>query len=71
MIATPRGGSLGLFDGPDPDADGILAIGDPLLDTAVEDFAANPVSVNAHGQVAIRGSLADGRQVILRADPAR
>jgi hypothetical protein len=71
MIATPRGGSLGLFDGPDPDAHRILALGDPLLDTAVEDFAANPVSVNACGQVAIRASLADGRHVILRADPAR
>jgi len=71
MLATPRGGSLGLFDGPDPDADRILALGDPLFDSAVEDLAANPVSVNASGQVAIRASLADGRQVILRADPAR
>ena len=71
MIATPRGGSLGLFDGPDPDADRILALGDPLLDATVEDFAANPVSVNACGQVAIRASLSDGRQVILRADHVR
>jgi hypothetical protein len=71
MIATPRGGSLGLFNGPNPDADRILALGDPLLDTTVDDFAANPVSVNACGQVAIRASLADGRQVIFRADPAR
>jgi hypothetical protein len=70
-IATPRGGNLGLFDGPDPDADRILGLGDPLLDATVEDFAANPVSVNACGQVAIRTSLADGRQVILRADPVR
>jgi hypothetical protein len=71
MIATPRGGSLGLFDGPDPEADRILALGDSLLDSTVEDFAANPVSVNASGQVAIRASLADGRHVIVRADPAR
>jgi hypothetical protein len=71
MLATPRGGNLGLFDGPDPDADRILALGDALLDSSVEDFAANPVSVNASCQVAIRASLADGRQVILRADPAR
>ena len=71
MIATPRGGSIGLFDGPDPEADRILALGDSLLDSTVEDFAANPVSVNASGQVAIRASLADGRQVIVRADPAR
>jgi hypothetical protein len=71
MIATLRGGSLGLFGGQDPEEDRILALGDPLLDSAVEDFAANPVSVNASGQVAIRASLADGRHVILRADPAR
>lgn len=71
MIATPRGGRLGLFDGPDPDTDRILALGDPLLDTTVDDFAANPVSVNRCRQVAIRAGLADGRQAIFRADPAR
>jgi hypothetical protein len=70
-IATPRGGSLGLFGGPDPTLDRILALGDALLGSTVEDVAANPVSVNAFGQVAIRGGLADGRQAILRADPAR
>src|SRR5439155_26004137 len=68
-IATPRGGSLGLFVGPDPQADRILALGDPLLGSTVADFASNPVSVNAPGQVAIRASLVDGRQVIVRADP--
>jgi hypothetical protein len=71
MIATPRGGRLGLFDGPDPEADRILALGDSLLHSSIEDFAANPVSVNASGQVAIRASLTDGRHVIVRADPAR
>ena len=68
-IATPRGGSLGLFAGPDPGADRILAIGDPLLGSSVAEFASNPVSVNAAGQVAIRAKLVDGRQFILRADP--
>jgi hypothetical protein len=68
-IATPRGGSLGLFSGPDPGPDKILAIGDPLLGSSVADLASNPVSVNATGQVAIRVSLTDGRQLILRADP--
>jgi hypothetical protein len=70
MIATPPGGRLGLFDGQDPETDRILALGDSLLDSTVEDFAANPVSVNASGQVAIRSSLADGREAILMADPA-
>jgi hypothetical protein len=68
-IATPRGGSLGLFAGPDPDADRILALGDPLLGSTVAEFASNPVSVNTAGNVAIRAGLTDGRQLILRADP--
>jgi len=68
-IATPRGGSLGLFAGPDPEADRILALGDPLLGSTVAELASNPVSVNAAGQVAIRARLTDGRQLILRADP--
>jgi len=67
--ATPRGGSLGLFAGPDPEADRILAVGSSLLGSAVAEFASNPVSVNAAGHVAIRASLTDGRQLILRADP--
>jgi hypothetical protein len=68
-IATPRGGSLGLFAGPDPQADRILALGDPLLGSSVADLTANPVSVNADGHVAVRATLADGRQLILRIDP--
>jgi hypothetical protein len=68
-IATPRGGTLGLFAGPDPEGDRILALGDPLLGSTVADLASNPVSVNAAGQVAIRASLTNGTQVILRADP--
>jgi hypothetical protein len=70
-IATPRGGSLGLFAGPDPEADRILAVGDPLLGSTVAELASNPVSVNATGNVAIRARLTDGRQLILRADPVR
>jgi cell division septal protein FtsQ len=69
LVATPRGGSLGLFAGPDPAADRILVIGDPLLRSTVAELASNPVSVNATGQVAIRVRLTDGRQLILRADP--
>jgi len=69
IAATPRGGSLGLFGGADPAADRILALEDPLLGSTVAEFAANPVSVNAAGQVAVRATLTDGRQLILRADP--
>jgi hypothetical protein len=68
-IATPRGESLGLFAGPDPEADRILAVGDALLGSTVAGLASNPVSVNSVGQVAIRVRLTDGKQLILRADP--
>jgi hypothetical protein len=68
-IATPRGRRLGLFAGPDPDVDRILALGDPLLGSEISDLAANPVSLNSHGRLAVRVLLADGRQLILRADP--
>ena len=70
LSATPQAGSLGLFAGPDPEADRILALGEPLLGSTVAEFASNPVSVNAVGNVAIRARLTDGRQLILRADPA-
>ena len=69
-IATPPGGGMGLFAGPDPYEHRILALGDALLGSIIVDFAANPVSVNATGHVAVRATLADDRQFILRADPA-
>jgi hypothetical protein len=61
---------LGLFAGPDREADRILALGDPLLGSTVTELASNPVSVNAASQVTIRARLTDGRQLILRADPS-
>jgi len=40
-----------------------------LFGSTVTDFASNPVSINAVGHVAVRASLADGRQLILRTNP--
>jgi hypothetical protein len=69
FYATARGGTLGVFTGPDPNADRLLAMGAPLLGSTVVDFALNPVSINEEGRLAVRVTLAHGRQVILRADP--
>ena len=69
FYATPRGGTLGVFSGPDPVADCLLSEGSPLVGSTVVEFALNPVSINATGQIAIRVSLTDGRQLMLRADP--
>ena len=69
FFATPRGGTLGIFTGPDPKTDELLRIGSPFMGSAVADFALNSVSINRSGQLALRIALADGRQFILRADP--
>lgn len=69
FFATPRDGRLGVFRGPDPRSDRILAIGDTLAGSVITEFALNPVSINHSGQLAIRVRLADSRQLIIRADP--
>lgn len=46
----------------------VLALGDEMLGSTIADLAANPVSLNHLDQLAIRLSLADGRQIIVRAD---
>jgi hypothetical protein len=40
-----------------------------FLASTVADAAANLVSTNADGHVAVRATLADGKQLISRADP--
>lgn len=69
FYGTPRGGELGVFTGRDPRRDCIARVGGALLDSTVDEFALNPVSINRVGQVAIRVALASGRQVVVRADP--
>ncbi len=69
--ATPRGGVLGVFTGPDPVSDCLFLVGAPLYGSTVDDFALNPVSFNDAGQIALRVSLTDQRQFVLRADPVK
>ncbi len=69
FYATPRGGTLGVFSGHDPIADCLLSLGSPLFGSTVAEFALNPVSINDAGQIAIRVTLTDRRQFILRSDP--
>jgi len=69
FYATPRGGELGIFSGPDPMKDSILGLGTSLFGSTIVDFALNPVSINDGGQIAIRVKLANDMQHVLRADP--
>jgi pimeloyl-ACP methyl ester carboxylesterase len=68
-------GGYGIFDGPDPGADKIVATGDELFGSTVAGFPAvnalNPRALNNAGQVIFRANLADGRTVLVRADPIR
>ncbi|MCW5941404.1 MAG: hypothetical protein KIS66_04185 [Fimbriimonadaceae bacterium] len=69
FFATPVGGSLGAFSGPDPESHRVLEIGRPLVGAGVADFALNAVSLNCHGQIVVRIRLDDGRQLIAVAEP--
>jgi hypothetical protein len=65
-------GGRGIFQGPDPVADKILATGDELFGSTVVDFPTNPLSprgLNNAGQIGFSVRLADGRTVLVRADP--
>jgi hypothetical protein len=70
--ATLQAGGRGFFEGPDPVTDKIIAIGDELSGSTVVGFpqnAMNPRGLNNAGQFLFRADLADGRRILVRADP--
>jgi hypothetical protein len=71
FLATLDAGGIGIFSGPDSAADKIIETGDPLLGSVVTDLPSNGsrLGLNDAGQVTFLASLADGREVIVRADP--
>jgi hypothetical protein len=69
--AVPKsGGTQGLFSGPDPLADKVIALNDMLDGARVSYLGFGPNGMNEGGQFAFFASLSDGRQEIFRADPA-
>jgi hypothetical protein len=67
FFATPRGGSLGVYRGPDPVEDRLVGIGDEVLGSTVVDLALNSVSLDPAGPLAIRLGLASGAEIIASA----
>jgi hypothetical protein len=70
--ATLDAGGRGFFEGPDPVADKIIAIGDALAGSTVVGLpmnSMNPRGLNNAGQLLFRADLADGRRILVRADP--
>jgi hypothetical protein len=70
FAAAPRSGTQGLFSGPDPLADKVIALNDLLDGARVSYLGFGPNGMNEGGQFAFVASLSDGRQEIFRADPA-
>jgi hypothetical protein len=59
----------GVFTGPDPVADKVIAFGDTLLGSTVSDVRLSPRGLNNSGEIAFYAELADGTQGIFRATP--
>jgi hypothetical protein len=70
---TTRSGLVGIFTGPDPRKDRVIAIGDELDGSTVFDLSPSAfrTSLNNDGQIAFTAQLADGRTGVYRADPIR
>jgi hypothetical protein len=72
--ALLRAGGTGIYTGPDPDANRVIATGDPLFGSTVTDirapfvFGSQGQGLNDAGQLVFDAELADGRIVVARAD---
>jgi hypothetical protein len=62
--------TAGVFTGPDPVADKVLAIGDPLCGSTVTAVNFQRYGINASDQLALAVELADSRALIVRAEPS-
>ena len=67
--ATLRAGGSGIFTGPDPATDKVIATGDPLFGSQVKSVSISSRSLNDSGQLAFEATLADGRTVIAPGAP--
>jgi hypothetical protein len=71
FLASLKSGGFGLFVGPDPVADRVIALDDPLDGSTVTGLTVFGGYFNNSGQLAFTANLADGRTAVYRADPVR
>jgi len=69
FLADLDAGGSGIFAGPDPVLDRVIGTGDALFSSTVVGLSLSREGLNDAGQVAFLAQLADGRTVIVRADP--
>jgi len=63
------GQEAGIYIGPDPIFDKVIGTGDLLDGSTVTSILSFHDGLNDQGQIAFSASLADGRDIIVRADP--
>lgn len=68
LLATPRGGTPGVYLFEPGGLRPLLQIGSSIDGSRLAEFALNPVSVNNRGQLALRLGLEDGRGLIVRTE---
>ncbi len=69
FVATVHGVGDGIFIGPDPDRDKVIATGDLLAGSSVSGgIILSRQSLNNKGQIAFQVTLADGRMLVVRAE---
>jgi len=72
FMAVLDDGDLGIFTGPDEVKDKVIATGDLLVGSSVSGgIILSNQSLNNNGQIAFQATLADGRMVIVRAEPKK
>jgi hypothetical protein len=63
-------GGVAIMKGQNVADDAVISIGDSLFGSVVTDLVRDDATLNNNGQIAFWAELADGRNVIARADPA-
>ena len=61
--------AFGIYTGPNPSRDGVIAVGDPLFCSTVTALSLSRGGLNNRGQIAFSYILADGRQGVAVATP--
>ena len=69
FVAGLKTGGFGIFTGPDPVTDVVIAEGDSLFGSTVTFLKLGRQALNNAGQIAFEASLANGTVGIFRADP--
>jgi hypothetical protein len=70
FAASLDAGGSGIYTGSGSTTDKVITKGDPLFGSTVTSVQISTKAINDSGQIAFEATLADGRSVVVRADPS-